>query len=149
MDEYLRTLKETLEEKQLNDFWVLPHRAQFKPIKGYTRKQIEKWLRGKAAHYGGKHIAHVNIGVFDRNLGTGKMVAFVSILMFEIREDGEINKPGVMGWGAMVNYYEKDIEMRRLLMKDVKQMIDLCYRKKLVTDTFNGESFAKVSKKLL
>ena len=40
MEEYFTKLKEKIKEKELNDFWILGERSDFKPIKNANKKSI-------------------------------------------------------------------------------------------------------------
>jgi len=45
IEDYFFKLKEKISEKELNDFWLVDGRSDFKPIKQVTKKDIQKFIK--------------------------------------------------------------------------------------------------------
>lgn len=151
LEEYIVKLEKLIDDKELDNFWVMCDRVDFKPLKksqGWTYKIIKKMLKEKAQYYANKKIANINLYTNPKAVQEDKDVFSIRIIIFEIDEDGKINKDEYDNWGFMVNYKLKDLGVRKFKMKDVEKMMRLCAEKTLRSDAFNGISFTNMMKRL-
>jgi len=103
---YFFKLKDKLEEKGLDDFWIFHDRTDFKPIKNTTKKQIQSYLKGKVRYYAGKKIANVYTIFRPRinfnNIKEEDWIYTIKITIFEISEEGNIDTNFGDSWGYLL-----------------------------------------------
>jgi hypothetical protein len=144
---YLKQLEKTLEVKELESFYVMCDRADFKPMKGYHRpKMLTDMFAEKIQYYAGKRVAHISLYTNPKGLKTNEYVFSIKIVIYNILDTGKLDQKRVLG--LMVNYEPDDFERRRFHIKDVEKFMRLCADKTLTTGTLNGQWYKKVIRML-
>lgn len=153
---YLKKLGKTLEDKELNEFFVMVDRTDFKPIKGGWTETL-KMFKERASYYAGKRTAYISMGPHTKNLkyyeGSSKdkikpFIFSLKIVIYEIKEDGTLNNFINNVVGVTINYEPDDFEERPFHIKDVETFMRLCADGKLYIDTLNGQWYKKIIKML-
>ena len=148
MEEYLQKLTDLVEAKDLERFWVMCDRSDFKPIRK-SKADIRKMLKEKAKHYRGKKIAYISLYCNLGAIKNPKDVAFViTMYIYEINDKGEIDKTGFDTWGLVINYRLDDLATRKFKIKDLENLMRLCAEKTVRSEILNGISFPNLMKKL-
>jgi hypothetical protein len=145
---YLKKLETQLKEKELEDFWIWPHREDWAPIKETNPDKVLRSVKKKAQYYGGKKIANVMCIVDKKAAKEDGFVFRFKIVIFQIHEDGSVGTKQGDSWGFKVNYKLEDLETRKFKLKDLHKIIKLCADGVLDNDHFNGMSFKNFMKKL-
>lgn len=144
---YLDKLEEKLEKKDLEEFWVLVDREDFKPIKGLSDKELYKKIKDKLKYYAGKRIAYVKIYVKNRESCIKKNESLVD-LVFGIKK---ISESGLLLNEAetlLVLYYQDDLENHKITLKDTQKFMKLCADGILNSSVIGGIKFSKLMDKL-
>jgi len=144
---YLKKLKKTLEEKELESFYVMVDRTDFKPIKGYyTPGDLMKMTMEKKQYYAGKRIARISLYTNLKGLKTNESIFSTKIVIYKILENGKLNFDINDMVGIRVNYYPDDFEKRRFRLKDVEKFMRLCADNVIYIETLNGNKYKNVLK---
>lgn len=154
LETYLIDLQRKLKERELQEFWVMADRADFKPIKA-KMDDIEKLLKDKVQYYRNKRIAQVHCYVNPSLLQKRDMfVMSIKVMICEISDDGDLDHAHGSTYGLRVNFYPEDFTKIKFTLKLVESLLRLAAGKKkqqIQTDTLNGLSYedfkAKVAKK--
>jgi uncharacterized protein YegJ (DUF2314 family) len=144
---YLDKLDEKIDKKDLDMFWLLVDRIDFKPIKGLSDKIFYKKIKDKIGYYAGKRIANVKIYVKNRDSSIKEHDSLVH-LVFDIRKISNSglleNVPGSL----KVLYYQDDLEKNKPTLKDVQRFTKLCADRILGSSVIGGIKFSKLMDKL-
>jgi len=146
--EYLTELMQKLADRELDNFWVMSDNADFKPIKRITKAEIKKKLAKKPQYYRGKHIAEVDVWMNPKKVDTKEFVMSIKVMIFEIDEDGEIDKKSYKVWGICVNFMTEDLKKIKFSLKLVEALMRLANDKTYMNDTLNGELYKNFLSKL-
>jgi hypothetical protein len=144
---YLDKLEEKFEKKDLEEFWVLVDREDFKPIKGLSDKELYKKIKDKLKYYVDKRIAYVKIYVKNRESCIKKNESLVD-LVFGIRKISETCLLVDTGRTLLVLYYQDDLENHKITLKDVQRFMKLCADGILNSSVIGGIKFSKLMDKL-
>lgn len=124
---YFNKLNDMLHKKDLINFWILPERSDFKPIKNVSKKKMQQYLRTKPQYYNGKKIANVNIvfkpGVKFDKITPKEKIFFVKIFIYIIDEEGKIDYDDDNEWMLMISYTKNDLNVNHFTLKELNQMI--------------------------
>jgi len=144
---YLKKLKKTLEEKELESFYVMVDRTDFKPMKGYdTPRDLMKMTVEKKQYYAGKRIADISLYTNLKGLKTDEFIFSIKIVIYKILENGKLSFNIKDTVGIRVNYYPDDFEKRRFRLKDVEKFMRLCADNVIYIETLNGNKYKNVLK---
>ena len=132
--EFFDKLCKMLEEKHLKSFWLPCDVKTFKPITGKSTPEIHQMLKEKKSIYGGRKIAAVSLNTTKRN----KIIFSVKISIFEIEEDGTINRKEYSNWGLKYNYHIEDMLVFKFTITNIMKLIHLCANKIIRNDSLNG-----------
>jgi hypothetical protein len=144
---YLNKLEAKIEKKDLEDFWMLVDREDFKPIKGLSDKELYKKIKNKLGYYAGKRIALVKINVKNESSYVKNKESLIHVV-FDIRK---ISSSGLLdhtGSSLKVLYYEDDLEKNKLTLKDVHRFMKLCADDILGSSVIGGIKYSKLMVKL-
>ena len=61
IETYYNKLKEKIDDKELNNFWIICKRTDFKPIKNKNKKEIRNYINERLQYYKNKNIANIKI----------------------------------------------------------------------------------------
>lgn len=146
---YLKKLEKTLEEKQLESFFIMVDRTDFKPIKGYdSPKELADMFSKKIQYYVGKRVAHISLYTNPNGLKKNQSIFSIKIVIYKIAESGKFSKDPIDVYGLLINYEPDDFESRKFLIKDVEKFMRLCSDKVINTDTLNGNWYKVIIKRL-
>jgi hypothetical protein len=142
MEEYLERLDEKIKEKGLRNFCVFPDLKTFKVIKK-TQKQMVEIMKKNPEKYAGRHLAVVFLHVdLKRQKTTDSIFAdtvFTTIIdIFEIYDDGDINKVSSGSWRLHLKYRPDDIINHPFKIKNLQKMINWTYNKKIESYSIFG-----------
>lgn len=146
--DYLTELGTKLKDRDLANFWVMPDRADFRPIKNVSKAEIKKLLKEKAPYYKNKKIAEVDVYVNPKNIHTDDFIMSILVFIYEIDEDGKIESKYHTGWGAAVNFYPKDLKKVKFSLKLVETIMRLANDQTMVTNTLTGMKYGAYVKAL-
>jgi hypothetical protein len=146
---YLKKLRKTLENKELQSFYVMVDRNDFKPMKGYdTPKDLMKMTMEKKQYYAGKRIADISLFIHDKGIKTGEFVFSIKVVIYKIKENGKLDQNINTMTGLMVNYYPDDLENQPFKLRHVETFMRLCADDVLYIETLNGNKYKNVMKML-
>lgn len=124
---YFNKLNYMLHEKDLINFWILPERSDFKPIKNVSKKEMQQYLKTKPQYYNGKKIANVNIvfkpGIKFDKITPKEKIFFIKIFIYIINEEGKIDYDDDNEWMLMISYTESELDKNHFTLKELNQMI--------------------------
>ena len=144
---YLDKLDEKIDNKNLDMFWLLVDRVDFKPIKDLSDKEFRKKIKDKVSYYAGKRISNVKIYVKNRDSCIKEKDSLVH-LVFDIRK---ITGSGLVfptGRSLKVLYYDDDLEKKKPTLKDVQRFMKLCADGVLGSSVMGGIKYSKLMDKL-
>ncbi len=145
IETYFFKLKDKLEEKKLDDFWIFPDRSDFKPIKNTTKKQIQSYLKKNVRYYAGKKIANVYTTFRSRinfnNIKEDDIIYKINIIICEISEDGNIDTNFGDSWDLIIVYNKKELAENHFSIKELEIMIKIASEEQIRTD-LNGISYS-------
>ena len=145
--DYLDKLEKKLEKKNLEEFWILVDRDDFKPIKDLSDKELKDKIKKKINYYAGKRIAHVTIFVKNKESSIKANDSLVH-LVFGIRK---ISKTGLLvnvAESLKILYYKDDLENKKITFKDVQRFMKLCADGILNSSVIGGIKYSKLMDKL-
>ena len=136
---YLKKLEKVLEEKELESFFVMADRKDFKPMTGFdTPKDLANMFSEKIQYYAGKRVAHISLYTNSKGLKTGEFIFSIKIIIYKILDNGKLSQNINDTLGIRVNYEPDDFESRKFHIKDVEKLMRLCADKTLNIDPLNG-----------
>ena len=144
---YLDKLDEKIDNKELDNFWLLVDRIDFKPIKGLSDKEFYKKIKNKIKYYAGKRIANIKIYVKNRSSCIKEKDSLVH-LVFGIRKISDSGLLVSTGESLKVLYYEDDLEEKKPTLKDVQRFTKLCADGILGSSVIGGIKYSKLMEKL-
>jgi len=139
MEEKIQKLKDDLSDKKLLNFWVLCDQS-FKAIK-MTKAEVKKTLKEKASTYSNKKIANIKIFPTTTGFSKNSWVLSISIKVFPIDENGNIEKSGFDAWGAMIKFYPSDVSKFTFSMKFVEKLLPHVTAQHFTTDMLTGVDY--------
>ena len=145
--EYLNKLSAKIEDKDLEVFWLMVDREDFKPIKNHSDKQLKELLKKKIKYYEGKRIANVKIFVKNKESYIKKNDSLVE-LVFDIRKISDRGFLNDTGLSLLVKYYQDDLDNKKPTLKDVQRFMKLCADKTLRSSVIGGHKYSELIKKL-
>ncbi len=145
--EYLNKLAKKIEDKDLEVFWLMVDREDFKPIKNHSDKQIKELFKNKIKYYSGKRIAIVKFYVDNREVSIKKNDSLVH-LVFDIRTISDRGTLHDTGSSLKVKYYQDDLDKKKPTLKDVQRFMKLCADDILRSSVIGGHKYSDLIKKL-
>ena len=145
--EYLNKLREKIENKDLEVFWLMVDREDFKPLKNYSDKQLKELLKKKIKYYEGKRIANVKIFVKNKESYIKKNDSLVE-LVFDIRKISDRGFLNDTGLSLLVKYYQDDLDKKKPTLKDVQRFMKLCADDILGSTVIGGLKYLDLMKDL-
>lgn len=145
---YIIELEKKLADRQLDNFWVMSDNEDFKPIKNISKAEIRKKLSKKPQYYRGKHIAEVDVWTDPKRVDTDDYVMSIKVMIFEIGENGEIDKKYYNVWGIRLNFMTEDFKKIKFSLKLVEALMRLANDKSYINETLNGTSYKNFVSKL-
>jgi hypothetical protein len=145
--DYLNKLHKRVKERQIDQFWMLVDRPDFKPIKNLTNREIREKIENNLKYYAGKRIAIVKINVINDELRVKKNDSLIH-LVFDIWKIDSTGYLRSSSESLKVRYYKDDLEKRKLKLKDVHRFMQLCANNILGTSVIGGLKFSVLMKKL-
>jgi hypothetical protein len=144
---YLDKLDEKIDSKNLDMFWLLVDRVDFKPIKDLSDKEFRKKIKDKISYYAGKRISNVKIYVKNRNSCIKEKDSLVH-LVFGIRKISDSGLVVPTGRSLKVLYYADDLEKKKPTLKDVQRFMKLCADGVIGSSMIGGIKYSKLMDKL-
>lgn len=146
---YLKKLRKTLENKELQSFYVMVDRNDFKPMIGYdTPRDLMKMTMEKKQYYAGKRIADISLFIHEKGIKSGEFVFSIKVVIYKIKDNGKLDQNINTMAGLMVNYYPDDLEHKPFKLRHVETFMRLCADDVLYIETLNGNKYKKVIKML-
>ena len=145
--DYLDKFEEKIDNKKLDEFWILVDRDDFKPIKDLSDKELYKKIKDKVKYYAGKRIALVKIFVKNKESSIKANDSLIH-LVFDIRK---ISCTGLLvnvAESLKVLYYQDDLEKKKTTLKDVQRFMKLCADGILNSSVIGGIKYSKLMDKL-
>lgn len=147
MEEYLRKVKERLNDKGLSKFWCFPERITFKPLM-ISKEDVIRKVQENKSKYVGKTVAFVKVSVlsYDGLTSSNDDAIRIMISIYIILQDCSLTSKG--GNTISINYRPSDIELRKFTTKDLYKFIQLCANKDIRSDPIGGVTLENLLKKL-
>ncbi len=176
--ENLDDLKEKLKDKgREKGFWVIASRKDFKPIvleETVKDKTVKKTvvsineikndvLEDKEQYFRNKKLAYINIWILpyifkdtekysDENINKIKdnIICGITVDIYEVNDDGEIDKKSSDHWRCTVNFTVDDLTKHKLKFTDAEVIMRQVAEKLVRTVSFGGidfKDYVKVLKK--
>lgn len=145
--EYLNKLREKIENKDLESFWLMVDREDFKPFKNYSDKDLKDLFKKKIKYYAGKRIATIKIFVKNKESYITKNESLVHIV-FGIRKISDQGLLNPTGLSLLVKYYKDDLDIKKPTLRDVHRFLQLCGDRTLGSSVIGGLKFSKLMKEL-
>jgi len=138
IESYFNKLKEKIQEKELDNFWLFIDKSEFKPIKNVTKKDIQKKLKKDVEKYSGKKIAQVSL-VFKpkisfKKLKNNDIIFTIKIFIFKINENGDIDYDTDSEWELVINYNVTELNNNHFTLKELNKMILASSKLKILSD---------------
>jgi hypothetical protein len=136
--EDLKSQRNDLREKKLDDFWVLCDTDVFKPIKGLSEQKVEEILMSDPEKYGKRKIASIRIAFYPskKAIKTKDMLISFVIVVMNISSKGELKVSNQKT--LCINYDVDDLNIRKFKMSDIKRYLKLCKNGILNSNTLTG-----------
>jgi len=152
MEDYLSSLKLSINEKKLSSFFVLispDGLDSFKIIKK-SLSELKNKFKKNPQKYGNSKLAHVSL-IFNskKKINPSDWVFSIKIIIYIINNKGDINTSIHDSWSFMLNYNENDINIHHFKLKDVEKLINLVSEKIIMTGIngiFYDDFIIKVAK---
>lgn len=142
---YFNKLKDKLSEKDLNDFWIICGRSDFKPIKNIKKKEMQNYIKTKTQYYAGKNLANISIVFRPRvNFNTLKdsdWLLTIKIYIYNISSDGEIDTDESDTWSLIILYNKDELNDNHFTLNELNQMIQMGSSRKIISD-MSGISYS-------
>jgi len=136
MEEYLKTLSDTIERKELRRFCVFPDVSPFKIIKKDST-EMRKIIKANPEKYRGRFLVSISLDVYPERLKEKKNIFNIHVTVYRIHDDGLVDKYLGDSWLLYIKYLPEDLEKHPFKMKNVEIMMKLAYKRKVVTPS-NG-----------
>jgi len=146
MEEYLKKLRETIKEKKLTQFSVLPDLKTFKIIKK-NEPEIVKIMKQNPEKYAGRDIAIITLQTSPGGFKTKKDIFSLSIYIYRINNDGTLSGDTRFISKLNILYREHELEKHPFKIKNLEKMIKWVHRRYIESD-FLGLYYDEVEKKL-
>jgi hypothetical protein len=145
--DYLNKLAEKIENKDLEVFWLMVDRDDFKPFKNYSDKELKNLFKKKIKYYEGKRIATIKIYVKNKQSCIDKNDSLVHIVIGirKIDYNGSLDDTGL---SLKIRYFKDDLDIKKPTLKDVQRFMKLCGEKKLKSSVIGGHKYSDAIKKL-
>lgn len=143
---YLKQLEKTLRVKELESFYVMCDRSDFKPMRYDTPRDLMNMFAEKIQYYRGKRVAYISLFTNVKGLKTNELVFSIKIVVYRIKDNGRLDQDYVRG--LLVNYQPDDFERRKFRLKDVEKFMRICADEILNTETLNGNWYKNIIKML-
>jgi hypothetical protein len=145
--DYLNKLAEKIENKDLEVFWLMVDRDDFKPFKNYSDKELKNLFKKKIKYYEGKRIATIKIYVKNKQSCIDKNDSLVELVfgIFKIDYNGSLDDTGM---SLLVKYYKDDLDIKKPALKDVQRFMKLCANNILGSSVIGGVKFTKLMTEL-
>ena len=140
---YLEELREKINNKQLNDFWIYLENKKFKPM-NTTKDDLLEEINDNLDKYVDKRFAHIKIGIkngiknYDEN---HESVFTIRIVIYVITNKGKFSRSDEYTWGCLIRYDLFDILDRKFNLEDLKKIINYVNLDILVSDGLSGISY--------
>jgi hypothetical protein len=150
MDQF-NELKDKVENKKLNNFWLICGRSDFKPFLDTTKKDIIKFISDKLQYYKNKNIANVSI-IFRPKINFDKIndddwVFSIQITIYNINNNGEIDYNVGSTWMLSIETSKKEFLENKFVLKELPQMIEMASDRRITSDV-GGISYTSWLNKL-
>jgi hypothetical protein len=145
--EYLNKLSKKIKEKDLQVFWLMVDREDFKPIKNHSDKQLKELFKKKIKYYAGKRIATIKFFVDNKESSINKNESLVH-LVFGIRKISDRGLLNETGLSLKVRYYQDDLNVKKPTLKDAQRFMKLCADETLRSSVIGGHKYSDLIKKL-
>ncbi len=144
--DYYEKLQDKISEKEINNFWLICDRADFKPIKNMTKDDIQKYILNKVQYYRGKTLANIRF-IFKSNtelkkhtnketglLDDNATILIIKIYIYFINNEGEIDYDDANTWSLVVSWTKKELNNNHFTIDELKKMIETAYLRKIMSD---------------
>ena len=144
MEEYLKTLGETIQKKGLSQFCVFPDDKPFKIIKK-DRDEIKQILKKSPSKYAGRKIAVITLNTRKSGFQDNKHIFSIAVHIYRISEDGLIAHNSYNDWGLLLFFMEEDLENHPFTMKRLEKIVNLVNKRKIESGLF-GITYSEYEK---
>lgn len=155
VEKYFYALKQKLEESGKDDFWAIlkddDGKGPMTIVKKKTKEAMKEYIKTNTDRYKNNLFAWLNI-VFKSRLKVDELteddwIITVKIYVFEVSDEGDIDKTKSDSWFLAVTYTKDELDQHNLRTKDLIQMIRMVASRKIISD-ITGISFTRYNEKL-
>ena len=139
---YYVKLINKIDKESMTNFWVLCNMKKFEPMTNIKKNEIISYLK-KSPDTWNKLIANINLihniktKNYD-NASNDKEIFTISINVYQINDNGNIDTNASDSWKLVVNYtkgeFEDKLPTHTKTITNVKNMLKLVEKKKIVSD---------------
>ena len=143
---YYQKLQDKISEKEINNFWLICDRVDFKPIKNISKADIQKYIISKVQYYREKTLANIRF-IFesdaklkkhtDSNTGLlddSTTVLTIKIYVYFINSEGKIDYDDSNTWSLVISWTKAELYNNHFTIDELKKMIDTAYLRKIMSD---------------
>ena len=147
---YLEELRDKLEKKQLDDFWIYLDNKKFKPLH-YTKDEILDIIQEDLDTYIDNKFAHIRIGI-KKNIKDYSInhenVFSIRIVIYTITKKGKFGRSSELMWGCLIKYDLFDLLDRKFSIDDLKIILDSVNKTIITSDGISGMIYEDMIKAL-
>lgn len=139
IENYYNKLKEKINDKELNDFWVLCNKTDFKPFqKNVSKTAIKKLIKEDIDNFSKKYLANISI-VFKPKINFDKIkpddkILTIKIYIYLVSKDGKIDTSIADTWSLTIHYSLNELENNKFSMTELDKMVESVRKKKVISD---------------
>jgi len=142
MEDYLTELNKDINDKNLDNFWVICN-EEFKPIKK-SKSEVKKILKEKAEKYANKKIANIQLIIHDKGIQSDSWVFAIKITIFIIDTNGNIEKSPEDQWGLHLKYNQDELLKHKFKFGYLEKLLKKVVSKKVTSNMLFGSYYSEL-----
>ena len=140
---YLEELREKINNKNLDDFWIACYKSEYKPLK-ITKQELLETINKNVNRYIDKKFANIGIyikkGIKNYDVNHDNVFA-IRITIYTIGENGKFLKGRLYQWCCLIKYNLFDLLERKFTLKDLYIIVKATNDEILRTDCITGINY--------
>lgn len=146
---YAEDLQKKLKERKLEFFHIMADRADFKPIKESSRKELEEKFQKRIQHYKKKLVGEVSVMInIPEHKDDFLFIVSLSISIMTVNKEGKLDMSRDKAWTNRFTFYQEDLRETKITLKLIERLIRLTAKQVVRTDPLGGMRFSRLQKEL-